>query len=94
MSYNYKENNVTDDLNDKMMRYQSISFRINFVVDIVIVLASLSVFIIVLYRRRRETFILAIPFLFLWYGALSILNYTYILGWDGNRIEFLNTKFG
>ena len=94
MSYNFSEKSDMDALQQKVERYQNSSYKINLFIDAVIVLASLIVLIIVLYRRRSETFILSIPFLFLFYGAVSIMDYTYLLKWDNNRIPFLNTDFG
>ena len=71
------------------------SFKISLVIDIVIVLASFTVFVIVLcFRRRSEAFIVSIPFLFICYGTLSILEFTYLLGWDKGRIPLLETEFG
>ena len=83
-----------DPLEQKVAKYEYISHQINLIIDAIIVLASFIVLVIVLYRRRTETFILSIPFLFLWYGTLSILEYTYLLEWDHNNIPFFNTKFG
>ena len=82
------------ELQSEMDELQSIKYSINIVVVFIIVLASLGVFIVVLKRRRTETFILSIPFLFSTYGILSIILYFHLQGWDHNNIRFFNTKHG
>ena len=80
---------------DTQLQYVAdIKYQIDTVVCTLIVIASLVVFVLILRRRRTETFIIAIPFMLATYAIFSIVLYFHLLDWDNDRIHFFNTKLG
>ena len=56
------------------------SYKISLVIDILIVMSSLAaICIVVCMRRRKEAFIVTLPFLLLFYGVASMINFIYLL---------------
>ena len=57
------------------------------VIDILIIISSLAVIgIVVCKRRRTEAFIVTLPFLLLFYGLGSMVNFIYLLGLNSKDI--------
>ena len=80
---------------DTQLHYiKDIKYQIDTVVCSLIVIASLVVFILILRRKRTESFIMAIPFMLVTYAIFSIVLYFHLLDWDNNRISLFNTELG
>ena len=80
---------------DTQLQYVAdIKYQIDTVVCSLIVIASLVVFVLILRRRRTETFIMSIPFMLATYAIFSIVLYFHLLNWDNDRIRFFNTQLG
>ena len=90
MSYNL--NNQTADSNvtalqTKINNLWNKAFMVSLVIDILIIISSLAVIgIVVCKRRRTEVFIVTLPFLLLFYGLGSMVNFIYLLGLNSNDI--------
>ena len=67
------------------------AFMASLVIDILIIISSLAVIgIVVCKRRRTEVFIVTLPFLLLFYGLGSMVNFIYLLGLKSSIFPFFD----
>ena len=79
-----------------MDNFETLSFEIMIIIDLVIIFCSLTVIIIVLVNRRRtETFIISIPILLFMYGTLCAIDFVWLLEWDVPQVfaDEFSTQF-